>query len=98
MAKCFVLRANIDDASVNVSATLRGFFGDDKAVELAKKLLNEGAYRMTTGQGYIGDAEDSEAVFDALNTSGDSYMTLGDVIVWNNGKRELCLAEGWACI
>ena len=47
MAKCFVLRAKIDDASVNVSATLRGFFGDDKAVELAKKLLNEGAYRMT---------------------------------------------------
>lgn len=97
MANCFVLRANDDRVSTDQFMTLRGWFGDETAVALAQKLLNEGSYRMI-GQGVLGNMENAEHVFDALNTSGDSYMTPGDVIVWNNGKRELCLAEGWASI
>lgn len=97
MANCFVLRANSVIVSVEDICILRGHYGDDKAIALAKSLLNDGSFRMIP-QGKLGDVKDAESVFDAMNTCGDCYMTPGDVIVWNNGKRELCLSEGWATI
>lgn len=97
MANCFVLRAKDSIFSTEQVATLRGVYGDDEAIALAKFLLNEGSFRMIP-QGNLGNMTDAESVFDKMNTDGDSYMSVGDVIVWNNGKRELCLSEGWASI
>lgn len=97
MANCFVLRADDNRVSTPQIMALRGHCGYESAVVLAQKLLNEGSYKMIP-QGCLGTMKDAEAVFEAMNTSGDSYMTPGDVIVWNNGKRELCLGVGWATI
>lgn len=97
MANCFVLRANAENFSVEDICTLRGHYGDANAISIAEQLIDAGSYRMIV-QGSLANMKDSEAVFDALNTSEDSYMCPGDVIVWNNGKRELCLSEGWATI
>lgn len=97
MANCFVLRADSVIVSVEDICILRGHYGDTKAISLAKSLLNDGSFRMIP-QGCLGTMSDAESVFDKMNTEGDSYMSVGDVIVWNNGKREFCLAEGWATI
>ena len=42
--------------------------------------------------------EDAESVFDHVNLETAYSMNPGDVIVWANGKRELCLSKGWADI
>lgn len=97
MANCFVLRVLGHQVSTDQFLTVRGIYGDAKAIALAKQLIDAGSYRMIM-QGSLANMKDAEAVFDAMNTSGDSYMCPGDVIVWNNGKRELCLSEGWATI
>ena len=97
MCKCFVLRS-VSTISNDQALAIRGRFGDKEAIETARNLLDNGNYVMLNAREVLATATDAEEVFDALNMSQDHYMTVGDVIVWNNGKRELCLGNGWATI
>ena len=97
MCKCFVLRS-VATLSTDQALAIRGRFGDAMAIVTAQELLASDGYAMLNARDVLANCKDAEEVFDALNMSDDHYMTVGDVIVWNNGKRELCLGQGWATI
>ena len=96
MSNCFVIRAR------NVTEThgmgLMGLYGDKLAIEIARELLDAGKFEIAQGGNKLPRCDDTESVFDAMNMSEESHMSVGDVIVWNTGKRELCLKQGWATI
>lgn len=107
MANCFVLRADLSDYARDLEMDIRGINvpSTQYVIETVQALLNAGkAYKMIDSHGALAEnMPDAESVFDAMNLHGMNnelpvYMRVGDVIVWNNGKRELCLKNGWACI
>jgi hypothetical protein len=72
----------------------RGIGGDH--VESVRSLMDCGFYRAV---GLTRDFEDAESAFDFLNSEENNLadsMSVGDVLIWTNGKRELCLNVGWA--
>jgi hypothetical protein len=76
-----------------------GIFGMmDRAdsIRTATLDLAHGYYALTLTCPPILDT--AESVFDHVNTETTYSMNPGDVIVWSNGKRELCLSHGWASI
>lgn len=97
MSNCFVIRAaNLSSAETFI---LRGFSGENAAKELARELLDAGKYEMVKCDDYrLPRCDDPEQVFDRMNLDSGNYMSVGDVIVWNNGKRQLCLNVGWFTI
>ncbi len=105
MANCFVLRASIDSAN-NMSATVRGIGCTERQMtDAVQVLLAHGhIYKMVNPHGALDkNMESAGDVFDAMNEKGvydnlPVHMAVGDVIVWNNGKRELCLPDGWAIV
>lgn len=68
-----------------------------------RNLLDDGYMKMVKIDESIPALDNAEEVFDAVNQTGaltdsGAYMTVGDVIIWCNGKRELCLQRGWVTI
>ena len=107
MANCFVLRADLSDYAIELEMTIRGINvpSTQYVIETVQALLNAGkAYKMVNPHGALAEnMPDAESVFDAMNLHGirndlPVHAQVGDVIVWNNGKRELCLKNGWACV
>ena len=107
MANCFVLRADLSDYARGLEPVIRGINvpSTQYVIETVQALLDAGnAYKMVNPHGALDEnMPDAATVFDAMNLHGMNhdlpvYMTVGDVIVWNNGKRELCLQNGWACV
>lgn len=97
MSNCFVIRAA--NITVTESVILRGMSGETAAKELARELLDAGKYEMVKCGDYrLPRCGDEEQVFDLMNLDSGNFMAVGDVIVWNNGKRQLCLNAGWATI
>ena len=68
---------------------------DDAVKALALAGLNAGTFSLVTVAPAMADAE---AVFDWVNLESDRSMNMGDVILWGNGRREVCLLTGWADI
>lgn len=102
MAKCFVLRADLSYKAADVAGEqamqLRaiGPYKVKDAIETAQILLNGGlAFKMVPARDVLENCNDADEVFHAMNMSEDHYMAVGDVIVWNNGRRELCCPDGW---
>ena len=62
--------------------------------ELAALAMESGAYEAKVITPALADAE---AVFDFINLKSKAVASMnpGDVIVWDNGQRELCLSIGW---
>ncbi len=96
MANATLLRVNLGQDESSMAMAIRGVYGDDIQVSIVKSLLDSGRYvPVATFQGYEADAEE---LFDVINTKTDQYMTVGDVILWDNGKREIPLSKGWQTI
>lgn len=99
MVTCFVIRARLAQISMEDSCAIRGIgCAVEHTVSRVRALIDSGNYGKLSCNHLLNDCTDAEMVFDALNLSGEAYMTVGDVVVWHNGKRELCLTEGWASI
>lgn len=97
MSNCFVIRARALTNEQEV--VIRGIFGNNAQVTLAKELLDAGKYEMVKCDDYrLPRCENEEQVFDRMNLDSGNHMSVGDVIVWNNGKRQLCLNDGWFTI
>lgn len=70
---------------------------DAEAVKAATLGMETGVYDAKVMTPPMADAE---AVFDFINLESKhvASMNPGDVIVWANGQREVCLSMGWAPI
>ena len=79
------------------SIAARGIGADDsRHVEHVRSLMDCGFYRAI---GLTRDLIDAESAFDFYNCEENNLatsMSVGDVLIWTNGKRELCLNVGWS--
>lgn len=71
-------------------------------LEIVKKMIDAGEYKMVPVLSE--PVQTSEEFFDWANMKlpkikeDEPGMNFGDIILWNNGQRELCLEVGWTNI